>query len=127
MSEISVATINVRGLCNPPVHHKVFTWLNELKLKIIFLQETYCTKAFESSFNSYWNGKIIHNHTDSSHSRGVSIMFHESLNVDIIDTHCSDDGRLLLLNVKMFDQIFCLGNVYAHNIESNRKLLYEKN
>ena len=126
MSEISVATINVLGLCNPPVRHKVFTWLNEFKLKIIFLQETNCTKAFESSFNSYWNGKIIHNHTDSSHSRGVCIMFHESLNVDIIDTHCSDDGRLLLLNVKMFDQIFCLVNVYAHNIESNRKQLFEK-
>ena len=111
---------------NDPLRHKVFTWVNELKLKVIFLQETYCTKSFESKFNSYWSGKIVHNLTDSSHSRGVCIMFHESLNIEVINTHCSDDGRMLLVNAKVFDQIFCFINVYAHNIESKRKQLFDK-
>ena len=90
MANLTIGTLNVRGLCNTQVRHKVFNWFKQLKLKIILLQETYCKTDFEHIFNSNWNGKIFHNFTDSSHSRGVCIMFDE-----IINQHCSENGRLL--------------------------------
>ena len=61
------------------------------------------------------------NFTDSSHSRGVCIMFDETLDVELINRHCREDGSFLLLNVKIYDQIFCLVNVYAPNTEKARK------
>ena len=126
MKNLSIGTLNVRGLCSHPVRHKVFTWLNELKIDIAFLQETYCQNKFETTFNSLWNGKIYHAFTDSSHSRGVCIMFNDKLNVELINKHASEDGRILLLNVKLFEQIYCFVNVYAPNTELNRKSIFEK-
>ena len=105
--------LNVRGLNSNTLRNKLFTWLKELKLHVIFLQETYCQSSFESSFKLNWDSNIIHNFTDSSHSRGVCIMFNDNINVEILNKHCSDDGRILLTNVKIHDKIFCLVNLYA--------------
>ena len=121
MKNIKIGTLNVRGLCNHKTRRMTFHWFTELKFDIIFLQETYCKSDFVSIFNSTWKGKIIHAVTESSHSRGVCIMFKENLKFQILNHKSSNDGRLLLVNVKFFDEIYCLTNVYAPNSESERR------
>ena len=49
-------------------------------------------------------------------------MFKEKLNVEILNSKCCDDGRILLLNVKIHDKVYCLTNIYAPNSELREKL-----
>ena len=70
-SKIRIATINARGLNNTSKRLSLFRWINDHSVDITLLQETYCTKDYESKFSKQWAGRIFHSHTDSSHSRGV--------------------------------------------------------
>ena len=124
MKSLKLGTLNVRGLCNHKTRRKTFYWLNKLNFDIIFLQETYCKNNFVSTFDSSWKGHIVHATTDSSHSRGVCIMFREKLNVKILNSKCCDDGRILLLNVKIHDEVYCLTNICAPNSEIERKAFF---
>lgn len=124
MKSFKIGTLNVRGLCNHKTRRKTFQWLNDLKFDIVFLQETYCKKDFVSIFDNSWKGKIIHCVTDSSHSRGVCVMFKENLKFEVINHRCSTDGRILLVNIKIFDQIYCLTNIYAPNSEFERRKFF---
>ena len=72
-------------------------------------------------FDNSWKGKIIHCVTDSSHSRGVCVMFKENLKCEVRNHRSSTDGRILLVNLKIFDQIYCLTNIYAPNSEFDRR------
>ena len=80
----------------------------------------------EVKINSRWFGKSIHCYTDSSYSRGVSVLFKKDLPVEILDIHRSIDGRKILVNVKLNDNIFSLVNVYAPNNEPNRLDFFKK-
>ena len=51
-------------------------------------------------------------------------MFKEKLNVEILNSKCCDDGRILLLNVKIHDEVYCLTNIYAPNSEIERKTIF---
>ena len=126
MDRLNIGSLNVRGLCNLTLRQKTFQWFRNLDLDLVFLQETFCKKTFKETFNNLWKGKIFHSFTDSSHSRGVCIMIKENLNIEIVNVHSSDDGRILLLNVKLFDDMFCLVNIYAPNCDKLRKSFFCK-
>ena len=67
-----------------------------------------------------WDRKTIHSFSDSSFSRGVSILFSKKYNIDILNVHNSNDGRNLLINAKIEDELFTIVNVYAPNKECDR-------
>ena len=71
-----------------------------------------------------WNGKTIHSFSDSSFSRGVSILFSKKCNIDILNVHKSNDGRKLLVNAKIEDELLTIVNVYAPNKESDGLLRF---
>ncbi len=125
-NDLKCVTLNVRGLTEYEKRSKVFKWLLDLKADIIFLQETFCTEKHAPYFNSSWPGIIEHALTDSVHSRGVSILFSKRYDVTIENKHASSDGRLLLLNVEVNGKQTTLINVYANNIEKDRKDLFRK-
>ncbi len=114
-NSIKVITLNVRGLNDSLKRKKVFDWLKQQKPQIVFLQETFCTKRLEPYLNSMWKGKIIHSLSDSSHSRGVSILLSENLEYNIVDIHESINGRNVMLNIEMLNNMFTLVSVYAPN------------
>ena len=58
--------------------------------------------------------------SDSSHSRGVAILFRPNLDVKILNIQYSTDGRSLLINFEFKDNIITAVSVYAPNIESER-------
>ena len=126
MDKLKCISVNVRGLNTDEKRIKLYSWLNDINIDIAFLQEThYCVKN-EVKINSRWFGKSIHCYTDSSYSRGVSVLFKKDLPIEILDTHRSIDGRKILVNVKLNDNIFSLVNVYAPNNESNRLDFFKK-
>ena len=64
-----------------------------------------------------WDGKTIHSFSDSSFSRGVSILLSKKYNLDILNVHKSNDDRKLLVNGKIDDEFLTIVNVYAPNKE----------
>ena len=69
------ATINVRGLNDNEKRKRLFYWLKTKSFDVIFLQETFCTDNFTSTFNRDWQGKLYHATTNPKHSRGVCTLF----------------------------------------------------
>ncbi len=123
--KLKYITLNVRGLHDASKRNKVFRWLINNKNDVCFLQETFCTTQFIPYFNSSWRGRIEHAVSDSSHSRGVCIMFSDN-NVTVENRKASEDGRILLLNVDIYGKNYTMVNVYANNVEKGRKELFRK-
>ena len=72
MNNLSVLSVNVGGLNSHEKRNKLFTWLEENKIEM----EMYIRN---------WNGETIHSFSDSSFSRGVSILFSKKCNIDILN------------------------------------------
>ena len=115
MSNLSIRSVNCRGLNSYEKRVKLFTWLNDINADIILIQKTHFIEKNEHIYNSRWHGKIIHSFTDSQYSRGVSILFRKQLPIEILNIHRSRDGRRLLVNIRYEENVFTLVNIYAPN------------
>ena len=63
----------------------IFKWaINNQHIDFPCLQESFLTKSNVTKFNEDWDGKVFHALSDSSDSRGVSILFQSNLQFDII-------------------------------------------
>ncbi len=119
MDNLKIFSLNVQGLNDPSKRRIIFKWLEDNQCKIAFLQETFCKNEFPK--NSHPNWTIKHNFSNSTHSRGVAIMFHNSLNFDIKNIHKKEDARVILINASIENVEVSLCNIYAPNDPSNRK------
>ena len=116
MDKLSIVSLNVPGLCGNK-RYNIYRWLRD---NICLLQETYCTKDFEVIMKKGWNGEIINRHSESSHSKGVCILFAKDFVYNIISTHCDNNGRKLLVNIEINGVDFSICNVYCRNDVSDR-------
>ena len=123
---LETISVNVRGLNSDEKRVRLYTWINDIKADVIFLQETHYIEKNIFKYDSRWTGKSVHCFSDSPFSRGVSILFKKELNIEIIEKHRSLDGRRLLLKVKMHDKIFFLINIYAPNTINERCSFFKK-
>ncbi len=119
MARLKVVSINVRGLNKDSKCRTIHRWLENNQAKIAFVQETFCQKVSVPFENKNWT--IQHNFTNSSHSRGVAIMIHNSLNFEILNIHKRDDARVILINAVIEDIHVTLCNVYAPSDEYVRR------
>ena len=62
----------------------------------------------------------------SQNSRGTAILFKSKH--EIINCHCSTDSRIQLLNMKIYDQVLTILDIYAPNnaSDSDRKTFFSK-
>ena len=58
------------------------------------------------------------------HSKGTAILFSDKF--EIIDSHLSEDSRIILVNLKIEEESFSLLNIYAPNNMSDRKSFFFK-
>lgn len=119
---MKVASLNVRGLTNAEKRCVLFDWAYTQKIDILCLQETFCTLNSVDCFNKDWNGISYHALSDSPHSRGCAILIKKDFKFSLLDEHASSDGRRILINIKHNSTNYCLVNLYAPNIASNRIL-----
>ncbi len=121
MADTNIISLNVRGLNNEEKRRNIFNWLSNLGVHIAFLQETFCKAEFRDQDNSGWRGKIIHNLSNSSHSRGVAVLFHEALQLEIHSVHKKDDARAILINATVENTNISFCNIYAPSKANVRK------
>ena len=126
MGTLKLLSYNCRGLNDHVKRRRLLLWLKEQEVDVIFLQETFCTQKLEPFFKTDWNGSVFHCITNSSHSRGVAILFSEKFKGQVLNSFSSNDGRILLLNVQINDDIVTLVSAYAPNIEIEKIEFYLK-
>ena len=120
MDSIKCLTLSVRGLrCNEK-RKTIYRYLEQNKVNIAFLQETFCTLEYVKQFNAGWKGTIFHSFSNSNHSKGVCILISENVTCKVINVHRDNEGRKVLVNVKIHDEYYSLVSVYCPNTEKMR-------
>ena len=117
---ISISSLNVRGLRYGPKRISVFKWINENNIDIACLQETYCTNTFESKFSRLWNGKVYHSVSNSSHARGVCIMIKKECSCKVLNVTRDDAGRKVMVNIEIDNVPYSVVSIYCPNNISER-------
>ena len=113
MEHINHISINIRGLNSDDKRNKLYEWLKIINCDIAFIQETHFIESKKDIYDKNWDGIIVNGYSDSQFSRGVSVLFKKDLDINIIDKHASNDGRIIILNVKIQDKCITYINVYA--------------
>ena len=109
---------NVKGLKSTKKRIKLLEYFKS-KLApsgVLFAQETHSTKEIEQKWKDELNGQIFFSH-GKSNSCGIFIAFLGSKSVTITKEVSDNNGRILVLQVKIEDEIYLLVNLYNSNNE----------
>ena len=68
-----------------------------------------------------WKGLSFHSVSDSSHSKGVSILIKQNFPIDMINHSECDDGRKIIINFNYKGQTYSIVSVYAPTEMKYRK------
>ena len=109
---------NVKGLKSTKKRIKLLEYFKS-KLApsgVLFAQETHSTKEIEQKWKDELNGQIFFSH-GKSNSCDIFIAFLGSKSVTITKEVSDNSGRILVLQVKIEDEIYLLVNLYNSNNE----------
>ncbi len=114
-------SFNVNGLRLADKRSIIFNKLKQLNT-IAFLQETHCTKYDDKAWKDKWNCKsYLSNGTRNR--KCVSILFPPNLNIKLCKKRSDNEGRLLLLTIKIQSNVYVWCNIYTatqdHKMDQN--------
>ena len=75
-----------------------------------------------------WEGEIVLN-PGTQHSKGTAVLFHKNITankLNISNTHKSEDGRIVFMNITVDEKCLSLINKYAPNNVRDRKSFFVK-
>ena len=119
---IKLHSFNCRGMQDYFKRRKIFHYLRSIGSDIIFLQETHSDPNDEKLWSSQWGETIVFA-SFNSNSRGVAILFRNSITLKIISVIKDPNGRYIVLNAKVNDLPLTLVNIYAPNSDDSNFLL----
>lgn len=124
-STLHVCSLNCQGLGQKNKRERLVQWCKSQKCDILYAQETHFVKNNAALSNNTDFGNSYHSF-GRSNSRGVSIFIKKELQYSLIDTFEDSNGRILLINIEINDNILTLVNVYAPNCEKDRNIFFKK-
>ena len=126
-TDFNFLTLNARGLRDKHKRENLFHWLKQKQINVTFLQETYWSDEQIRNIEQQWEGSLYLN-PGSNHSKGTAILINKNckINTHVVNTHKSNDGRIMLVNAEIEEKEFCCVNIYAPNNQSERKAFFLK-
>ena len=118
---IRLKSFNTNGLGQEDKRVAIFQKMKKLNC-IILLQETHSSPYIENKWKKEWGSEMIFSH-GSSKSKGVCILFPQTLEFEILETVKDTEGRLLIVKVKIENKIYIVVNVYAPTRDSKMEQL----
>ena len=76
------------------------------------LQEVHCSENTTDSWTSEWGYKALFSCCSSSKA-GVSILFNNNFNLNVIKTLQDPNGRFIICDIEADGKLLTLGNIYA--------------
>ena len=114
-NHLKIATYNVRGLNDIKKRKRIFEYLNLERYDLVALQETHFTsKDTTDIVRREWDGTSVFA-PGGYNSRGVGILISSRVNGKIIKTLTDKEGRIIAIDLKIFEQILRIITVYVPN------------
>lgn len=123
MYELSILSLNCRGLNDYKKRIDVFNFLKDQKHHIYCLQDTHFTKKQEKAIYAQWSGECLFSFSKSN-ARGVAILFNKNLEYEIHKKINDDIGNFIALDVTIEKNRLTLVNLYGPN--NDNPDFYEK-
>ena len=124
MENLHVISYNVNGLKNDKKRGAIFNWLRSKGSDIILLQETHCHLRKERyKWGKEWNGKSLWS-MGSSHSKGVTVLFKEKMDLEITEQIIDPNGRYVVFKLKTSNGTYKVFNIYAPVNEYERVIFF---
>ena len=98
-------------------------WIKTQKCPIAFLQEAHLEENIKNEIKNETNFAIYFSNGTFA-SRGVCIAMNKSLNYEIMDKFTDEDGRIILLNIKIENTVFSMVSIYAPNCRTLRNVVF---
>ena len=121
---LNLCSINVRGLRDNTKRKAIFLFGRSCNTDLIFLQETHSGIDDEKFWKSQWGDAIYFSH-GSNHSAGVAILLNR-FNGDILESTVSNEGRWIILVLKVDNLRIIICNVYGPNRTAQAKDMFSE-
>ena len=121
---LHICTVNCKGLQQAEKRKRIIEWTNQQKCNVLLMQETHFTDNLLNKLYNEFRGDLFLSN-GSSNARGVAIWLKEGQNYKIVDSHSDSEGRLLLLNIEINENIFTIVNIYAPNNSKARNSFFK--
>ena len=121
--QLNFLSNNVKGLQEEVKRTKVLQYLKNCVHSngFVFLQETHSSITDEKKWNDEFPGQLFFAH-GKTNSCGVAIGYLGSKPFNMLNPINDVNGRILILDVKVGDEIFVLANIYKPNNEAEQLL-----
>ena len=114
MDSLKCLTYNAKGIGLRSKRLEIFNQCKNKGPDILMLQETHSRTNKESVWYRDWGSKIYYSHGNYN-AKGVCICFKNSLNYKFHGLRQDKDGRIIILDVSIFDIRITVANIYAPN------------
>ena len=111
---MTICSLNVRGLSNDKKRRETFLWLKKKQFSIYFVQETHSTNESGIYWRSEWGYSTIFTELSSSKA-GVGILFNNNFQFNILKCYTDPEGRFIIVDVETEENILTPVNIYAPN------------
>ena len=117
---LNIFSLNCKGLRDFQKREFLFNYFQMLKADIVFLQETHCDNINTAKkWSKRWGGKCFWSF-GSKRSSGVVILVNQNLVNHIKSFEFDLEGRVITLNMLIYDVEYQFINVYLSNDENGR-------
>ena len=115
MDNISIASLNVRGLREEKKRKKIYQHFRNLKLSVVCIQETHSSKSDIELWSKQWGNKIVYSHGETN-SKGVAILTNPNdKDITMKEIYSDPNGRICVVKVNKHDKEITIVNIYAPN------------
>lgn len=110
--KIKITSWNCRELRNLKKVNQVMNRIKFLQSNIVFLQEIHLMHNEDLKIKRRWRGKVL-SASFNSPSRGVTILVHESIPLQVNKVTKDKFGRYLVIQGNLLNEQIILANIYA--------------
>ena len=111
---LSICSLNVRGLGDSLKRREVFNWLRKKKYSIYMLQEVHCSEKSNPMWSAECRYKTIFRGLASNQS-GVAVLFNNNFDFKIKKSFSDPNGRYIICDTETDKKYITLATLYAPN------------
>ena len=116
MPNITISSLNARGLGNNEKGRVVFQWLRKKNYSIYMLQEARCTERSSETWAAEWGYTALFSSLASSKA-GVAILLNNNFTLNVLKQICDIQGRYNIIDLEVDKLTFTICNIYAPNTD----------
>ena len=114
--QITISSLNARGLGNKQKRRDVFDWLKKKSHSIYCIQDFHCTDSNKKLIEAEWGYTCIFS-AYRSDSRGTAIMFNNNFEFTIHKSSSDPEGNFTAIDVELNKRRYTIITLYGPNTD----------